>query len=69
MTLSLQAVIRMVFKNSNNTSSTIFKQKDLGKLKYFLDIEVVQSNFRVVISQRKYALDILADTGSWTVSL
>ena len=40
-----------------------FQRKDLGKLKYFLGIEVTQSNFRVVISQRKYTLDILADTG------
>ena len=39
-----------------------FQTKDLGKLKYFLDIEVAQSNFRVIISQRKYTLDILADT-------
>ena len=40
-----------------------FQIKDLGKLKYFLGIEVAQFNFGVVISQRKYTLDILADTG------
>ena len=40
-----------------------FQTKDLGKLKYFLVIEVAQSNFGVVISQRTYTLDILADTG------
>ena len=40
-----------------------FQTKDLGKLKYFLGIEVAQSNSRVVISQRKYTLDILAVTG------
>ena len=39
-----------------------FQTKDLGKLKYFLGIEVAQSNSEVVISQRKYNLDILADT-------
>ena len=39
-----------------------FHTKDLGKLKYFLGIEVAQSNFEVVISQRKYTLDILANT-------
>ena len=39
-----------------------FQTKDLGKLKYFLDIEVAQSNFGVVISQRKYTLDLLTDT-------
>ncbi|RVW33187.1 Retrovirus-related Pol polyprotein from transposon RE2 [Vitis vinifera] len=32
--------------------------KDLGKLKYFLGIEIAQSNSGVVLSQRKYALDI-----------
>ena len=62
MTLSLQVVTRMVFRNSNNTSSATFRQKT-GKLKYFLGIEVSQSNFRVVISQRKYTLDILVDIG------
>ena len=35
----------------------------MGKLKYFLGIEVVQSNSGVVLSQRKYTLDILADIG------
>ena len=34
-----------------------FQTKDLGKLKYFLSIEVAPSNSRVVISQRKYTLD------------
>ena len=40
-----------------------FQTKELGKLKYFLGIEVAQSNSRLVISQKKYTLDILADTG------
>ena len=40
-----------------------FQTKDLGKLKYFLSIEVAQSNSGVVISQKKYTLDILADIG------
>ncbi|RVW93484.1 putative mitochondrial protein [Vitis vinifera] len=37
--------------------------KDLGKLKYFLRLEIAQSNSGVVMSQRKYALDILEETG------
>ena len=40
-----------------------FQIKDLGKLKYFLGIEIAQSNSGVVMSQRKYVLDILEETG------
>ncbi|RDX80698.1 Copia protein, partial [Mucuna pruriens] len=39
-----------------------FQTKDLGHLKYFLDIEVAQSKEDIVISQRKYVLDILQET-------
>ena len=39
-----------------------FKTKDFEKLKNFLGIVVAQSNSNVVISQRKYTLDILVDT-------
>ncbi|RVW77180.1 Retrovirus-related Pol polyprotein from transposon RE2 [Vitis vinifera] len=42
---------------------THFQTKDLGKLKYFLGIEIAQSSSDVVLSQRKYALDILEETG------
>ena len=42
---------------------THFQTKDLGKLKYFLGIEIAQSSSSVVLSQRKYALDILEETG------
>lgn len=37
--------------------------KDLGKLRYFLRIEVVQSKGDVLLNQRKYALQLIADTG------
>jgi len=40
-----------------------FQTKDLGKLRYFFGIEVTQSNDGIVISQRKYAMDILEETG------
>ena len=41
---------------------THFQTKDLRKLKYFLGIEIAQSSSDVVLSQRKYALDILEET-------
>ncbi|XP_019261486.1 PREDICTED: uncharacterized protein LOC109239388 [Nicotiana attenuata] len=40
-----------------------FQTKDLDRLKYFLGIEVAQSSSGIVISQQKYALDILEETG------
>ena len=40
-----------------------FHTKDLGKLKYFLGIEIAQSKSGAVMSQRKYVLDILEETG------
>jgi len=40
-----------------------FQTKDLGRLRYFLGIEVAQSQEGIAISQRKYVLDILEETG------
>ena len=40
-----------------------FDIKDLGYLKYFLGIEVAFSNKGLFISQRKYTLDLLKETG------
>jgi hypothetical protein len=40
-----------------------FKLKDLGNLQYFLDIEVARSKKGIFLSQRKYALEILENTG------
>ena len=40
-----------------------FHTKDLGMLKYFLGIEVMRSKHGIFLSQRKYVLDLLSETG------
>ncbi|RVW89668.1 Retrovirus-related Pol polyprotein from transposon RE1 [Vitis vinifera] len=40
-----------------------FEMKDLGSLKYFLKIDVSRSSEGIFLSQRKYALDLLQETG------
>ena len=40
-----------------------FEMKDLGRLKQFLGIEVPRSKIGIFLSQRKYVLGLLAETG------
>ena len=40
-----------------------FEIKNLGQLKYFLDIVVARSPKGIILSQRKYVLDLLIKTG------
>nr|XP_016492845.1 PREDICTED: uncharacterized mitochondrial protein AtMg00810-like [Nicotiana tabacum] len=49
-----------------DTKSTLqrrFKIKELGKLQFFLGIEVSKSKEGTLMHQRKYILDLIADTG------
>jgi hypothetical protein len=43
--------------------ATEFKMKSLGQLKYFLGIEVARSAQGISLSQRKYVIDLLTETG------
>lgn len=43
--------------------ATKFELKDLGYLKYFLSIKVARSSKGISLCQRKYMLDLLAETG------
>ena len=50
-------------KALQNYLSREFEVKDLSHLKYFLGIEVSRSSTRIFPYQRKYALDLLHETG------
>ena len=43
--------------------SAEFEMKHLGGLKYFLGIEVARSKVGILLSQRKYVLDLLTEVG------
>lgn len=43
--------------------SKTFEVKDLGRLKYFLGIEVARSSKGIALSQRKYTLELRSDMG------
>nr|KYP52093.1 hypothetical protein KK1_026003 [Cajanus cajan] len=64
LTLLLVYVDDMIIAGDDETKKLTaqFEMKDLGKLKYFLGIEVVYSKYEIFISQRKYVLDLLKET-------
>jgi hypothetical protein len=43
--------------------NTQFKLKDLGPLKFFLGLEIARNSKGIYLSQRKYTLEILEDSG------
>ena len=40
-----------------------FKKKDFGELKYFFGIEFARSKKGILMHQRKYALELISETG------
>lgn len=40
-----------------------FKLKDLGELRYFTEIEFARSSEGILMSQRKYALEMICEVG------
>ena len=50
-------------RNLKNRLTLKFEIKDLGNLRYFLGIEVERSRKGLSLSQRKYVLDLLKETG------
>ncbi|KAK2999397.1 hypothetical protein RJ639_022660 [Escallonia herrerae] len=61
----------LILAGNNSTACSSFKKylndcfklKDLGPLKYFLGIKAARGPRGLFLSQRKYALDILSETG------
>ncbi|KAM0050514.1 putative RNA-directed DNA polymerase [Helianthus debilis subsp. tardiflorus] len=63
MTSSLLGIIPKKFQQIKQQLDDEFSIKDLSPLKYFLGIEVAKTKDGLVLSQRKYILDILKDSG------
>ncbi|GAA0147989.1 hypothetical protein LIER_36630 [Lithospermum erythrorhizon] len=56
-------------KNIKKQMAREFEVKDLGMLKYFLGMEIARSKQGISVSQRKYTLDLLEETGKLDLSL
>lgn len=52
-----------LIEETRHTLHSHFKIKDLGELKYFLGIEFMRSTEGIVMNQRKYALELVAEVG------
>lgn len=46
-----------------------FRMKDLGELWYFLGIQIARSEKGIVLSQRKYVLELISDAGLSSVKV
>ena len=52
----------MEIKKLKRRLGRAFEVKDLGPLRYFLVIEITGSSKRIILSQKKYVLDLVAKT-------
>ncbi|GAU31024.1 hypothetical protein TSUD_214600 [Trifolium subterraneum] len=52
-----------MFKNFKNSMQKKFAMTDLGKMRYFLGVEVIQGEFGIFINQQKYVKEILSRFG------
>nr|XP_016471071.1 PREDICTED: uncharacterized mitochondrial protein AtMg00810-like [Nicotiana tabacum] len=52
-----------LIKEAKQTLQNSFKVKDLGELRYFLGIEVLRSKKGILLTQRKYALQLISEVG------
>ncbi|KAF3671409.1 putative ras-related protein RABA4d-like [Capsicum annuum] len=54
--------MELIIRTKNNLKLK-FKMKDLGDLNFFFGIEFARSKDRIVMSQRKYALELISEMG------
>ena len=54
---------KMAVQRVKDYLNRCFHMKDLGKLKYFLGIEMAQNSDGIFLCQQKYALDIISEVG------
>ena len=52
-----------LIQEAKNTLHHNFKMKDLGELRYFLDIEFARSKDGISMNQRRYALELVSECG------
>lgn len=61
--LGFQSLFEKLLCNTRLDIQKKFKMKDLGELKFFLGIELSMSNQGILMSQRKYALKLISESG------
>lgn len=52
-----------LIERTKESTKQIFKMKNLGELRFFLSIEFARSKAGLVMHQRKYALELISETG------